>query len=380
MALGRLALSSLRRDILTIATVISLVAVIVSFRNLFAADSQSLLPAAGDGQKVESKTDVASLPYTTSHGQSMHHGLSDSQIDGPLVVDARPRPDPIVKTAPTTIRGCENSPNTDDILLVMKTGATEAYEKLPIHLLTTLKCINDSIIFSDMEMNMAGRHLIDTLDEISKEIMDDNADFDLYRTLQDYHRLGEDPRLLKAGPNGWNLDKYKFTHMLLKTYRYRPNAPWYVFVEADTTLILDNLRTLLNKYHHTEPYYFGSPAYLDIEFAHGGTGYIISQAAMQAAVGNHPDLAKVHDKEVRDICCGDRMIAAALLQENIPLTRAWPMLNGEKPTTIPFSEGHWCQPVITMHHLTSQEQSQVWNFVQERKEKGITVRIAFPPL
>jgi hypothetical protein len=38
----------------------------------------------------------------------------------------------------------------DDILLVMKTGATEALQKLPIHLLTTLKCVPEFLLFSDM--------------------------------------------------------------------------------------------------------------------------------------------------------------------------------------------------------------------------------------
>lgn len=257
--------------------------------------------------------------------------------------------------------------------MVMKTGATEAYDKLPMHFITTLRCNNDSILFSDMEMNMAGHHLIDTLGDVADDIKKDNKDFDLYRLLQEYHRLGEDPRQLREGTNGWNLDKYKFIHMLLKTYKYRPDVPWYFFIEADSAVIWDNLRTLLNKYDPRKPYYLGSPTYLDIEFAHGGTGYIISQAAMEAAVGKHLDIAEKYDKDVRDICCGDRMIGRVLLDEKIGLSKAWPMLNGEKPLTIPFSSTHWCQPVITMHHLNAQEVSQVWNFEQGRKASGVTV-------
>lgn len=44
---------------------------------------------------------------------------------------------------------CENFPNTDGILLVMKTGATEAYEKLPTHFVTHLQCLPDFLLFSD---------------------------------------------------------------------------------------------------------------------------------------------------------------------------------------------------------------------------------------
>lgn len=45
---------------------------------------------------------------------------------------------------------CSRFPNTDDILLVMKTGASEAYDKLPAHLLTSLQCLPDFLLFSDL--------------------------------------------------------------------------------------------------------------------------------------------------------------------------------------------------------------------------------------
>lgn len=46
--------------------------------------------------------------------------------------------------------GCNGFPDTSNILLVMKTGATEAFDKLPTHLLTTMRCLKDFLIFSDM--------------------------------------------------------------------------------------------------------------------------------------------------------------------------------------------------------------------------------------
>lgn len=45
---------------------------------------------------------------------------------------------------------CTNFPNTDNILLVMKTGATEAFDKVPTQLLTAMQCLPDFLIFSDM--------------------------------------------------------------------------------------------------------------------------------------------------------------------------------------------------------------------------------------
>jgi hypothetical protein len=45
---------------------------------------------------------------------------------------------------------CHGFPNMDSVMLVMKTGATEAYDKLPTQLLTGLQCIDDFLIFSDL--------------------------------------------------------------------------------------------------------------------------------------------------------------------------------------------------------------------------------------
>lgn len=45
---------------------------------------------------------------------------------------------------------CHGFPNTDGIMLVMKTGATEAYQKMPTQLLTGMQCLPDFLLFSDL--------------------------------------------------------------------------------------------------------------------------------------------------------------------------------------------------------------------------------------
>ena len=263
---------------------------------------------------------------------------------------------------------CEQFPDTQDILLVMKTGATEAYEKLPIHFLTTLKCLNDSIIFSDMDMQMGNHHIIDVLKDIDETEMHGNEQFAFYQQLQQYKRLGLDPLDLKDHMRSWNLDKYKFVPMLKKAWEYRQNAKWYVFVEADTAINWSNMRSFLNILNPEEPLYIGSPTYLSgIEMAHGGTGYIISGAAMKKAVGSKPDIQELYGAEVKNFCCGDRMPAKILLDEGINLTKTWPMFNGETLLSLAYGDKQWCQPVITMHHMAPFQISQFWSFEQNWK-------------
>lgn len=45
---------------------------------------------------------------------------------------------------------CQGFPNTEDVMVVMKTGATEAFEKMPTQLLTSLQCLPDFLLFSDL--------------------------------------------------------------------------------------------------------------------------------------------------------------------------------------------------------------------------------------
>jgi uncharacterized membrane protein len=45
---------------------------------------------------------------------------------------------------------CATFPDTEGIVLVMKTGATESFDRIPTHLLTTMQCLPDFLIFSDM--------------------------------------------------------------------------------------------------------------------------------------------------------------------------------------------------------------------------------------
>lgn len=33
----------------------------------------------------------------------------------------------------------------------------------------------------------------------------------------------------------------------------------------------------------------------------------------------------------------------------------WPTINGEKFNTLPFGPTHWCHPIVTMHHMNSEE-------------------------
>ncbi|KAI0012692.1 glycosyltransferase family 31 protein [Xylariaceae sp. FL0662B] len=268
---------------------------------------------------------------------------------------------------------CANFPNTDGILLVMKTGATEAFDRVPTHLLTTLLCLPDFLIFSDMEQQIGPYHIYDALAEFEESAKAHNADFDLYRNQK------ECPVSLKScvdakadGQKAWHLDKYKFLPMMEQTWRMRPGRDWYIFTEADTYVFWANIVHWLKKQSRLNPrekIFLGSRSYIGGKpFAHGGSGYIISGTLLKHLIENHPGVVMQYNARGAHECCGDLMLAMALEEyEKITIRQTWPMINGEKPSTLPYGPGHWCEPILTMHHMNAEEISSVWQFEQTRK-------------
>jgi hypothetical protein len=206
---------------------------------------------------------------------------------------------------------------------------------------------------------------------VSETIKKQNGDFQLYRDQQACpvsQKSCIDPK--DRGSAAWELDKYKFLNMLERTWEMRPNMEWYVFAEADTYVFWPNLVTWLrNKVNVREKLYVGSVTLLnDFPFAHGGSGYVISGVLMKDLMEKNPGSAAFYDTKAREYCCGDQMLGLAIKEnEHVKVKNAHPMFNGEKPSTLPYGPGHWCEPIFTMHHMNSEEISNVWQYEQTRK-------------
>lgn len=173
----------------------------------------------------------------------------------------------------------------------------------------------------------------------------------------------------KGMEGGWDLDKYKFMNMVVRTWEMRPDRKWYVFVEADTYVVWSNLVQWLDtRMDATDDVYIGGIAYLGtLPFAHGGTGYVISGVLLKRLVTlvNQATVAQFDEIATR-LCCGDVLLANAFDNIEVSVQKASPMFNGEKPNTLAFGPHDWCQPLFTMHHMNSEEISAVWQYEQTR--------------
>ncbi|KAF1982464.1 glycosyltransferase family 31 protein [Aulographum hederae CBS 113979] len=277
---------------------------------------------------------------------------------------------------------CPELKGAEDVVVVVKTGATEAAIRLPVLLKTSLRCVppENVLIFSDMEQDIEDfdHHVYDALEGIPESATNDNSDFDVYRKQQELRENGQDaqiPSLLSEFEDpripgtlaAWTLDKYKNLNMVKRSGTMVPDKKWYIFIDADTYLVWSTTVAWLNARDHKKETFFGSPSYIaGKEFAHGGSGMFLSGGGMQTFLAHNKTVEKFN-KQVQNECCGDFVLALALDDMGIKVTSAWPTIHGDYPSTIAFGYDRWCHPMATMHHVSVADMQQIGLFEQERK-------------
>jgi hypothetical protein len=288
---------------------------------------------------------------------------------------------------------CPQASITDDILVVLRTGATEALEKLPVHFDTTLRCVPDYIIYSDYEEEIQGHKIHDVLSEVSDNLKRSAPEFKLYEKLKNGGRSSlMHTEHLGSGPSGspenpsWKLDKFKFLPMVDRAFRHRPDTKWFVFVEADTYLMWANLVAYLGKLDVSKELYIGKHMFIgDVLFAHGGSGFALSAAAMRKVTENWRDNIDEYDQYTTENWAGDMVLGKVLRDVGVQLFWAFPHFQGDPVSALDHNvlkveRRPWCYAPITYHHMRGPDVRQLWDFEQawQRERKGaLSHRVVF---
>jgi hypothetical protein len=287
---------------------------------------------------------------------------------------------------------CKGYTRNPSIITVVKTGATEASRRLPPAMISYLSCAmaaDDVLIFSDLDQHLGGLHIYDALDTSTAK--ENNTDFKLYYDQQRYVQEGQEIGILSSrSSEAWALDKYKNIHTAQKAWRLKPGKEWYFFIDADTYVVWPSLFALLGQYDAKKPYYIGTASEshrVPWGFAHGGSGYALSRAAMQLLVGgNATAIAAEFDQRTRNECCGDIVFSWSMADVGVNLTNAHPMINGDWANNYRFGPGLererwkrgslWCKPLVTMHHVNEVEMGDFWALERrrERPERPLLFR------
>jgi hypothetical protein len=278
---------------------------------------------------------------------------------------------------------CPQSELADDVLVVLRTGATESRQKVPIHFKTTLRCVPNFVIVSDLDEEIEGHAVHNVLGGVSEDRRKEHADFKLYNRLQEQGRKGIDGQqvittesgsskgdYLNTDNDGWKLDKWKFLPMVDEAHRTMPSAKWFVFIETDTFLGWNNLLEYLSTFDTNKPYYIGKHLYInDVEFGYGGAGFVLSNPAMQKVIKQRSVRVRDYEEFTATHWVGDCALGKVMEDAKVPLHRAFPHFQGDSPATMDpavtkIDRNAWCYPVITYHHVSPAEIEDLWRFEQ----------------
>lgn len=125
--------------------------------------------------------------------------------------------------------------------------------------------------------------------------------------------------------------------------------------------------------HHdpTQPLFFANPPDLDAseQSGTGSTTFILSTAAMRALLLDHDHVVSHWDSRIQDFQAGFEVLASAMSSElGLGFNHSWPGISGFNPHTVPYGPGIWCEPVIAMHGVPPELQSDLWRLAREREK------------
>lgn len=122
---------------------------------------------------------------------------------------------------------------------------------------------------------------------------------------------------------------------------------------------------------HTKPYYLGGQAQIDdIVYAHGGSGFLVSNIALRLVVEHYAAHQQEYETFTNDFWAGDGVAGKAFKDVGVELTWTAPIIHGGHPGVFPFGDNdsrgnpHWCLPSTTYHHVTPDDIMDMWNFEQ----------------
>lgn len=332
----------------------------------------------------EEKQEILGSPAKTSSATSSSHtSLTKTAESGSqkLEIAGTTKSKQSDSSSPMTFNGLDPK----DVVVVVKTGASSIWRRMPIHLSTTLSnpLLTPNILYySDSPDNLAGHPVVDSLANVSSTLKA-SSDFALYHKAKEVasNNLYLEDLSMEGDsylPGGWRLDKYKFLPMFQHVAATMPGKKWYIYMEDDNYFFWASFYAWLSTFDASTPIVVGSPAYrLGEDFAHGGSGFAISGAAMKASFGSDKQLAARYEDYAQEQCCGDQVLAHVLRSKGVERVRtldnsAWKPLQALPTWKMGFGDWNWCSPVMNVHKVHQADISRLFVFEQEfmAKSKG----------
>ncbi|KAH7070091.1 hypothetical protein FB567DRAFT_539855 [Paraphoma chrysanthemicola] len=244
---------------------------------------------------------------------------------------------------------CHEVRGAPNVMVILRTSKVEITEQLPAQIKSLLSCVPNFAIFSDHKGEIDGIPVYNALENISGETKRVHDEFNEYQLMH------ADPVYKPDAGKTKNLDKWKFLPMVYKAHKLKPDAKFYYFIEADTSLSWTNVLQWVNRLDYRIPYYSGSPTFINsIQLAQRGSGIMLSQGAMRRYAKSYDELyASKWEVELGKGCCGDLALSQALGDAHVEFYSSWPLMQGEQPASLDYTKKHWCAPAVSWHHISA---------------------------
>ncbi|CAK4032194.1 glycosyltransferase family 31 [Lecanosticta acicola] len=249
----------------------------------------------------------------------------------------------------------------EDIQIVVKTGIGERH-RLEALLSTFASCFSNILIMSDVQGKVLGHEVYDVLADLPSSYAVNNPDWEAYETQRKAYKAGE---AISKSHQGWKLDRFKFLPMIEKTFKIRPKAKWYVFIESDTYYFWDTLFRVLSDLNPNERHYLGNAvAGADnVWFAYGGAGFVLSKKLMRDINHVTPPMSHKHEELIKGDCCGDIALAYSLYRElEARVEGMYPTFSGDEPSSVEIDEARRCVPLLALHRVSPEQMKSLWKW------------------
>ncbi|KAI8844802.1 hypothetical protein BC829DRAFT_419726 [Chytridium lagenaria] len=248
----------------------------------------------------------------------------------------------------------------DQFAVALKTSHDTAASRASIQLVTFLSHIRHKILIGDFPNEYLGpTPIIDVITNLYNETEAILKQKQLQNTtLRSFAKRSLPDQVTWADNTpGWAADAHKNLPGFQILHARFPDAKWYLMIDDDTFVFMDNLADMVKSLNHTHEYYIGNGNVFNgcdgvekfgdgPEFAHGGSGILISSGAMKKMVkGVEKCIIKY-----RDCWAGDIRTSLCLRDHNI-LIKGGDGFSGDPPNTRYGFPDDPCSRPITFHHV-----------------------------
>lgn len=253
---------------------------------------------------------------------------------------------------------CRDVRGASDVLIVLRTSKAELQKKLPAHLTTLFSCAPNVAIYSDHAGTLAGTKIpiTDALSAVSPLTRRKNPEF------REYDKMASDQVYISSTAAAAELDKWKFLPMVYNSFQTAPSHRFYLFLEADTSITWTNLLQWLDRLDSRIHYYAGVPSPPSSakdskpRFAQSAPGILLSWGALRRYAKSYEErYAAEWEPYVGTENNGAASLGNAMAESNVEYLSSTPVLQPETPSTMEWSERHWCAPVVSWVGVDAEE-------------------------